>query len=94
MRYLVLSKKIVHYSCEGGIENLSLVIIVCHHSTSLVMPIGDPRDTFFDPTLTLMMDSYTLYLLVWSAENLAIILEPDHAQQNVWPGMDTNYLTL
>ena len=27
--------------------------------TLLVMPIGDPRDGFVSPTLTLMMDSYT-----------------------------------
>ena len=29
-------------------------------SASLVMPIGDPRDGFFYPTLTLMMDFYSL----------------------------------
>ena len=28
--------------------------------TSLVMPDGDPRDGFFDPTLTLMIDSYII----------------------------------
>ena len=38
-------------------ENPSLVITVCHHSASPVMPIGDPRDGFFYPTLTLMIDS-------------------------------------
>ena len=27
-----------------GLKNLSLVITICHHSASLVMPIGDPRD--------------------------------------------------
>ena len=43
-----------------GSKNTSLVIIVCHHSASLVMPYSDPRDVFFDPTLTLMMDSYNL----------------------------------
>ena len=26
-----------------GWKNLSLVITVCHHSASLVMPIGNPR---------------------------------------------------
>ena len=41
-----------------GLKNLSLTITVCHHSASLVMPIGDPRDGFFYPTLTLMIDSY------------------------------------
>ena len=29
-------------------------------SASLVMPIGDPRDGFFYPSLTLMMDFYNL----------------------------------
>ena len=31
-------------------------------ASSLVMPNGDPRDGFFDPTLTLMIDSYNLDL--------------------------------
>ena len=43
-----------------GLNNQSLVVTACHHSASLVMPNGDPRDGFFDPTLTLMMDSYIL----------------------------------
>ena len=34
------------------------MITVCHHSASLVMPIGDPRNRFFYPILTHMMDSY------------------------------------
>ena len=38
----------------------SLAIPVCLHLASLVMPIGDPPDDFFYPTLTLMMDSYKL----------------------------------
>ena len=46
--------------CEGGIDNQSLGIIVCNHSASLVMPIGDPHDGFFYPNLTLMTDSYIL----------------------------------
>ena len=41
----------------------SLGITVCHHSASLMMPNGDPREGFFYPTLTLMIDSYILY--VW-----------------------------
>ena len=43
-----------------GKKNLSLVITTCHHSASLLMPIGDPQDGFFYPTrtLSLMMDSY------------------------------------
>ena len=43
-----------------GIENLSLAITIYHHSTSLVMSIGDPLDGFFYPTLTLMMGFYIL----------------------------------
>ena len=47
--------------CDGGIEkNPSLVINVCHHSASLVMPIGDHRDRFFYPTLTPIKDPYAL----------------------------------
>ena len=55
----MVSKKKNH-SCEYGMENLSLLITVCHHSASLVMPIGDPRAGLFYPTLILMMDSYIL----------------------------------
>ena len=58
MRYLVVSKKRIHYSCEGGIKNPFHAITDCHHSTSLVMPIDEPPNRFFCPTLTLMMDSY------------------------------------
>ena len=32
-----------------------LTITICHHSASLVMPIGDPRDKFFYPILTLII---------------------------------------
>ena len=35
-----------------------LTITICHHSASLVMPNGDPRNGFFYPTRTLMMNSY------------------------------------
>ena len=52
------ARKIIHYLCEGRIENPPLRITVCHHSASLVMPKGDPQNIFFYPTLTLMMDSY------------------------------------
>ena len=54
----MVSKKSSHYLCEDGIENPSLVITVCHHSASLVMPVNDPQDGFFYPSLTLMIDSY------------------------------------
>ena len=41
---------------------------VCHHSASLVMSNGDPRDGLFYPTLTLMIDSYiinTFYYVIY-----------------------------
>ena len=47
-----------------GLKNLPLTISLCHHSASLVMPIGDPQDRFFYPTLTLMMDSFTLSIVI------------------------------
>ena len=37
---------------------MSPTTTACHHSASLVMPIGDPRDQFF--YLTLMMNSYRI----------------------------------
>ena len=40
---------------------MSLAITICHHSASLMMPVSDPQDGFFYPTLTLRMDSYILY---------------------------------
>ena len=46
--------------CEDVIEKSTFVITVCHHLASLVMPIGDPQDGFFSPTLTLIMDSYNM----------------------------------
>ena len=42
---------------------------VCHHSASLVMPNGDPRDGFFCPALTLMIYSYILTVLAESVES-------------------------
>ena len=44
-----------------GWKNPSLGITVCHHLASLVMPNSDPRDSFFYPILTLMIDSYVIY---------------------------------
>ena len=38
-----------------GTYNAPLAITVCHRSASLVMPMGDPRDKFFDPILTLII---------------------------------------
>ena len=41
-------------------KNLSLAITDCHHSARLMMPIGEPWDGFFYPTLILPIDSYIL----------------------------------
>ena len=42
---------------NGKQENKSIIHV---RVRSLVMPNGDPWDSFFYPTLTLMIDSYTL----------------------------------
>ena len=46
-----------------GQKNLSLGITIRHHSASLVMPISDPRDRFFDPHHTPMKDTYIICAL-------------------------------
>ena len=62
MRYLVVSKKKIHYSCEDGIEK-SVPHDHCLSSFGKPRdaPIGDPRDRFFYPIPTLMMDAYNHY---------------------------------
>ena len=48
----------IYHEYEGGGDRKSVPRITdFHHSASLVMPIGDPRDGFFYPTLRLMIDS-------------------------------------
>ena len=42
-----------------GLKNPPLVITVYHYLARFVLPIGDPRDGFFFPTLKLIMDSYS-----------------------------------
>ena len=52
--------------CQSVILGTDFSILPSHSwqilivSASLVMPISDPRDGFFYPTLTLMTDSYSL----------------------------------
>ena len=53
-------KKEPNICVRVGYKNSSLEITICHHSASLVMPIGDLREGFVYPTLTLMMNSYYL----------------------------------
>ena len=57
-RYLMVSNKIVYYSCEDGKEKCITRDHNCHHSASLVMPNGDLWDGLFYLTLTLMICSY------------------------------------
>ena len=55
------------YRCFKGAQEKQSIICVrmgkksflCHHSASPVMPISDPRDWFFYPTITLTMDPYS-----------------------------------
>ena len=65
MRYLVVGKKKNPFIVWGwDKKNQSLAISVYHHSASLVMPIGDHRDGFFYPTLTVTHSWWTLIFYV------------------------------
>ena len=55
-----ISHKITFGAPSSGGVLCSACDAFIHHSASLVMQIGDPRDRFFYRTLTLMMDSYNL----------------------------------
>ena len=55
-------EKVSIMSVRVGEKIPSLAITDYHHSASLVMPICDPRDGFFSPTLTLMMDTYIVII--------------------------------
>ena len=57
MRYLMVSKKKIYFSCEGRIEKSTPRD---HSLSSLGKSNGNPRDLFFCPTLTLMIDSYNI----------------------------------
>ena len=41
---------------------MSHMITICHHSASLVMPIGDPQEKFFYLILTTLIAFYNLRL--------------------------------
>ena len=74
-----MSKTIIHYSCEDGIKNLSLVITICHYSASLVMPNGDPRDEFS------IQPSYILFCrTVGVSIILSLYLQSHKAPVPVW----------
>ena len=49
----------IYHECEGRIEKSVLLVTVCHHSASLVMPNGDPQDGLFYHTLTRIIDSFS-----------------------------------
>ena len=54
------------------------------------MPKGDPRDRFFYPTLTLMIDSYILFAEDWSAdEDQAIAKNPEEIEKRLKPDVDS-----
>ena len=63
------ARKRIHYLCEGEIEKPVPHFTVCHHSASLVMPNGDPRDGIFFPNLKLMMD----YIIVQVKSFLSMV---------------------
>ena len=54
------ARKRTHNPCEDGIEKSVLPDHCFHHSAILKIPNGDPRNGFFYPILTLMVDSYIL----------------------------------
>ena len=66
-----MSKKRIHYLCEGRIEK---VVPQDHRLSSFCKPCdAKRRDRFFNPTLTLMMDPY-----IW---NILNIISPWHLKQ-------------
>ena len=57
--YLCLLCLFMPFWQATNVRNFSIFTIHVKYA-SLVMPKGDPRDRFFYPTLTLLMDSYIL----------------------------------
>ena len=73
----MLSRKRIHYSCEGEIEksvprDLRLPSLGKPRDATNVNV--DPRNGFFDPTLTLMKDSYNLFLFVLSMMVVLLVM--------------------
>ena len=52
------ARKRIHNGCSVQIENSVTRVIVRHHSASLVMPNGYPRDGIFSQHQTTIKDSY------------------------------------
>ena len=68
--FLIVSKKKNSYLCEDDIENLILVITVCHHSQAPGWISAILGRYFFYPTHTLMINSYNAkwtFLRVYTA---------------------------
>ena len=49
----------IYHECEVGIEKSVPRITDWHHEACRVMTNGDPRDGFFYPTITRIMDSFS-----------------------------------
>ena len=68
----MVNKKKKYYLCKDGLERS-----VCdHHLSSFGKPCdanGDPRDEFFYPILTLMIDSYSLLLCLQVTEDSVVV---------------------
>ena len=77
MWYVMVSKKRIHYLCEGAIEKS---VPRDHCLLSLSKP-GDakrrPRDGFFYPTLTLIMESYIILMFIFEHTLAISSLEMD-----------------
>ena len=58
----MVSKKKIHLLCEDGIEKS----VPSDYHLSSLMPNVNPREGFFYPTLTLMIDSYSLCMCAGS----------------------------
>ena len=52
---------------------MSLVITVCHHCASLMMPIGYRQDGLFYPTPTLMIYSCLAKLAIFNISKVCIV---------------------
>ena len=67
--YCLMSLSIrIYHECEGRIEKSVPRIAVWHHEACRVMTNGIPRDGFFYPTLTRIMDSFSyspLFLCIY-----------------------------
>ena len=49
----------IYHECEGRIEKYVPRITVWHHEACRLMTNCDPRDRFFNPTLTRIMDYFS-----------------------------------